>query len=236
MVISNACASSAKTFADASHLIEAGLCDAAVVGGVDSLCRMTLHGFAALDLISPGPCRPCDAGRSGISIGEAGGFALLEREGEGVALLGYGASSDAYHMSAPHPEGAGAVAAMQEALQRAGLRPADIDYANLHGTGTKANDAMEDIAVSEAFGPGMNCSSTKGWSGHALGAAGILEAVISMLCIEHGFMPGCLNVRAVDPEFRARVLTANMEWSVRRVISNSFGFGGSNCSLVFGRA
>lgn len=232
--VSTACASSAKCFIDAHHLIESGVCDAAVVGGVDSLCRMTLQGFAALDLISDAPCRPCDADRQGISIGEAAGFALLEREGEGIALLGYGATSDGYHMSSPHPEGAGAIGAMRAALGSAGLAPDAIDYINLHGTGTRANDAMEDLAVSEVFGADTPCSSTKGWSGHTLGACGILEAVIAGLCIRHGFIPGCLAVEAVDPAFRSRVAVANEGRPVRRVLSNSFGFGGINCSLILG--
>ncbi len=236
MTVSTACASSARSFIDGHHLIEAGACDAAVVGGADSLCRMTLHGFAALDLISPVPCRPCDAERAGISIGEAAGFALLEREGDGPALLGYGATSDGYHMSAPHPEAAGAIGAMWQALDRAGLAPRDIDYVNLHGTGTRANDAMEDLAVAEVFGANTPCSSVKAWTGHALGAAGIVEAGVAALCVRDGFLPGCLNVSNVDPAFRARVLVGNVERPVRRVISNSFGFGGANCSLILGEA
>ncbi len=239
-VISTACASSARSFVDAHHLIESGVCDAAVVGGVDSLCRTTLRGFAALGLISPEPCRPCDAARAGISIGEAGGFALLERPGArpGVngefALLGYGATSDGFHMSAPHPRGAGAIGAMRAALDRAGLAPEAIGYINLHGTGTRANDAMEDVAVSEVFGASVPCSSTKAWSGHTLGASGILEAVIAGLCIRNGFLPGCLGVDQVDPGFRANVITENTPASVRHVMTNSFGFGGVNCTLILG--
>lgn len=244
LVVSTACASSAKSFIDAHHLIESGLCDAAVVGGVDSLCRMTLRGFASLELISDEPCRPCDADRRGISIGEAAGFALLERAdrapggpGAGrVALLGYGASSDGYHMSAPHPRGAGAVGAMRAALDRAGLAPDGVDYVNLHGTGTRANDAMEDMAVTEVFGTATPCSSTKGWSGHTLGACGILEAVIAEACIRDGLVPGCLGVRDLDPAFRSDVAVENRPAPVRRVLSNSFGFGGINCSLIFGPA
>ena len=235
MVVSTACASSAKTFIDAHQLIAAGACDAAVVGGVDSLCRMTLYGFSALDLISATPCRPCDAARDGISIGEAAGFALLERAESEIALLGYGATSDGYHMSAPHPQGVGAIGAMREALARAGLRPDQIDYVNLHGTGTRANDAVEDHAVADVFGPGVACSSTKGWSGHTLGSAGIVEAVIAALCIREGLLPGCLNLTEIDPGFSAGVLAENREQAVRRVVSNSFGFGGINCSLVLGR-
>ena len=235
-VISTACASSARGFIDAANLIRTGLCDAAVVGGADSLCRMTLQGFQALELISPTPCRPCAADRSGISIGEAAGFALLEREGSGgLALLGAGASSDGYHMSSPHPEGRGAVAAMRAALAAAGLAPEAIDWINLHGTGTRANDAMEDLAVASLFGSAVPCSSTKGWTGHTLGACGILETVLAAQCMQNGFIAGCLDVEQPDPGFRAQVATGNWERPVRRVLSNSFGFGGVNCSLVLGR-
>jgi 3-oxoacyl-[acyl-carrier-protein] synthase I len=234
---STACASTARSFMDAWHLIESGICDAAVVGGADSLCRTTLYGFTALDLISPEPCRPGDATRNGISIGEAAGFALLERSGseKGVALLGCGATSDGYHMSAPDPRAGGAIGAMQQALAAARLAPAEVDYINLHGTGTRANDAMEDVAVTEVFGTETPCSSTKGWSGHTLGASGILEAAIAMLCLRHDLLPGCLGVTRLDPSFRARVLVDNRSAPVRRVMTNSFGFGGINCSLVLGR-
>ena len=234
-VISTACASSARAFMDAARLIRAGLCDAAVVGGADTLCRMTLHGFRALELISPEACRPCDADRAGISIGEAAGFALLEREGAGLALLGAGASSDGHHMSSPHPEGAGAVAAMRQALEAAGLRPEEIDWINLHGTGTRANDATEDLAVATVFGDAVPCSSTKGWTGHTLGACGIIEAVLAAQCMQRSFVAGCLGVTRPDPGFRAQVATETLERPVRHVLSNSFGFGGANCSLVFGR-
>jgi 3-oxoacyl-[acyl-carrier-protein] synthase-1 len=234
MVVSTACASSAKTFIEAAHLIATGFCDAAVVGGVDTLCRMTLHGFAALGLISPTPCRPCDAERTGISIGEAAGFALLERGDGPVRLLGAGTTSDGYHMSAPHPDGAGAAGAMRGALEAAGLTADGVDYVSLHGTGTLANDAMEDAAVTAVFGPGMACASIKGWTGHTLGASGVVGAVVAGLALEHGFLPGCLAMRQIDPAFRARVLPASEARSVRRVMVNSFGFGGINCSLLLG--
>ncbi len=233
-VISTACASSARAFMDAGNLIRAGLCDAAVVGGADSLCSMTLQGFQALELISPTPCRPCDTERSGISVGEAAGFALMERDGDGLALLGAGASSDGHHMSTPHPEGHGAAAAMRDALDAAGLAPGDIDWINLHGTGTRANDAMEDMAVSAVFGDAVPCSSTKGWTGHTLGACGILETVIAAQCMAGGFVAGCLGVERTDPAFRAQVATTTLQRPVRRVLSNSFGFGGINCSIVLG--
>jgi 3-oxoacyl-[acyl-carrier-protein] synthase I len=238
MTLSAACATTARCFMDAWHLIESGMADAAVVGGADSLCRLTLRGFAALELIAPGPCRPCDADRDGLSIGEAAGFALLEREPAtgSIALLGCGASSDGYHMSAPDPRGAGAIAAMRQALDSAGLAPAAIDYVNMHGTGTPANDATEDLALHDVFGEQVPCSSTKAWSGHTLGASGILEAGIAALCLRHGLIPGCLGVAAPDPSFRARMVVANQAADVRRVMSNAFGFGGINCSLIFGRA
>lgn len=240
LTLSTACTSGARAFLEAAALIRAGLCDAAVVGGVDTVCRMTLQGFNALALLSQGPCRPCAADRGGISIGEAAGLALLERPedapGAALAMLGAGASSDGHHMSSPHPEGLGAVSAMRAALESAALTPDAVDYINLHGTGTRANDSMEDRAVSHLFGNRVPCSSTKGWSGHTLGASGALEAVIAAICLEDGLVPGCLGVESLDPDFRADVATANRAAPLRRVLSNSFGFGGSNCSLLIGRA
>jgi 3-oxoacyl-[acyl-carrier-protein] synthase-1 len=239
MTISTACSSSAKVFATAARFIEAGFCDAAVVGGVDSLCLTTLYGFAALELTSSGLCRPCDEHRDGLSLGESAGFALLEQPDRtnsagAVALLGYGESSDGYHMSHPHPEGAGAIRAMQEALIRSGLIPEDIDYINLHGTATRANDSIEDKAVTSVFGHSTPCSSTKGWTGHTLGAAGITEAVIAAVCLTRSFIPGTLNTTRVDPALRSLVLLENREQPVGRVLSNIFGFGGNNCSLILG--
>ena len=240
LAISTACTSGARSFLEAAVLIEAGLVDAAVVGGVDTLCRMTLLGFHSLELLSRGgPCRPCAADRNGISIGEAAALALLVRAGDAPAgsalLLGAGASSDGHHMSSPHPEGLGAVSAMRAALDSAALAPDDVDYVNLHGTGTRANDAMEDRAVVHLFGErGVPCSSIKGWTGHTLGASGALEAVAAAVCVADGLVPGCLGVDEADPEFRADVATANRAAPVRRVLSNSFGFGGSNCALVIG--
>jgi len=241
VAVSCACASSAKVFGSARRMIEAGLIDAAVVGGVDSLCLTTLYGFHSLQLSSPVPCRPFDAARDGISIGEAAAFALLERVPEGVnpasvLLLGIGESSDAYHMSAPHPEGLGARRAMQAALAAAALQPGDIDYINLHGTGTPSNDRAESQAVTSIFGPTTPCSSTKGATGHTLGAAGALEAVISALAIENGLMPGGVHTTQIDPTLTALYIRDNRRTPVARVLSNSFGFGGTNCSLIFGRA
>jgi len=236
LVISTACSSSAKVFAAASRHIRAGWCDAAVVGGVDSLCLTTLYGFNSLELVSRRPCRPWDAARDGISIGEAAGFALLEREGAGVRLLGYGESSDAYHMSTPHPEGEGALLAMQAALDCAGLTPAQIDYINLHGTATPSNDRAEDRAVTRLFNGAVACSSTKGWTGHTLGAAGITEAIFCALAIEEGLVPGSMNTEQADPQLSAPIVRATRRQKVAVAMSNSFGFGGSNCALIFGQA
>ena len=237
--ISTACTSGARSFLDAAMLIEAGVADAAVVGGADTLCRLTLHGFGSLELLAKGPTRPCAEDRDGISIGEAAAFALIERAGPGDAgrlgLLGAGASSDGHHMSSPHPEGHGAVAAMRAALDNAGVTPGQIDYVNMHGTGTRANDAMEDRAIARIFGAAVPCSSTKGWTGHTLGASGALEAAIAAICVEDGLVPGCLNVDRVDPAFAAGIVVENRAARVDRVLSNSFGFGGSNCALVIGR-
>jgi 3-oxoacyl-[acyl-carrier-protein] synthase-1 len=241
-VISSACSSSAKVFASARRAIESGLIEAAVVGGVDSLCLTTLYGFHALQLVSRGRCRPFDVARDGISIGEAAAFALLEqtRTAHGasdglVLLLGTGESSDAWHMSAPHPEGRGAREAMRAALATAGLAPSDIDYINFHGTGTASNDAAEAQAVSAVLGGQIPGSSTKGATGHTLGAAGALEAVICALALQHQLMPGGVNTIELDPALHVNYLRANRAAALRYVMSNSFGFGGSNCSLVFGR-
>jgi 3-oxoacyl-[acyl-carrier-protein] synthase I len=241
VVISCACSSSAKVFGSAWRMIEADLIDAAVVGGVDSLCLTTLYGFHALQLTSVRPCRPFDVARDGISISEAAAFALLERlpaslDADAVSLIGVGESSDAYHMSSPHPEGLGARAAMRAALKSAGLDPEEIDYINLHGTGTQSNDSAESHAVAAVFGVTTLCSSTKGATGHALGAAGALEAAICALALQHGFMPAGLNTTQVDPTLAVKYLRENRAGRMSRVLSNSFGFGGTNCSLVFGRA
>ena len=241
VVVSTACSSSAKVFAAAARMIAAGLIDAAIVGGVDSLCLTTLYGFNSLELLSSEPCRPYDADRNGLSIGEAAAFILLERpadslDADAVLLLGAGESSDAHHMSSPHPEGLGAHMAMAAALKAAGLQPADIDYINLHGTATPSNDAAEGRAVAALFGDTVPCSSTKGATGHTLGAAGGMEAVISALALQRGFLPGGINTRCVAPDIPIHYLTANRQASPSRVLSNSFGFGGTNCSLILGRA
>jgi len=236
VTVGTACSSSAKVFAQAARLMSLGLVDAAVVGGVDSLCGSVLFGFNSLELVSPEPCRPFDIARRGISIGEAGGFALLEHNGErGPWLLGYGESSDAHHMSSPHPEGLGARLAMEAALERAGLAPSAVTYINLHGTASQKNDEVEAQVVASLFPATTRASSTKGWTGHALGAAGILESVITFAAMEMGVAPGTLNARELDPRCGPQIRVPNEAADIRVALSNSFGFGGSNCSLLFGR-
>lgn len=239
VVVSAACASSAKVFASAQRLIALGQIDAAVVGGVDSLCLTTLYGFNSLQLVSRQPCRPFDAARDGISIGEAAAFVLLERKSDRadaeLELRGVGESSDAWHMSSPHPEGRGARAAITAALAEAAVEPAEVDYINLHGTGTPSNDAAESLAVAAVLGTAVPGSSTKGATGHTLGAAGALEAVICLLGLAHGLMPGSPHTARLDPVLAIHYLKQARRCAYRLALSNSFGFGGVNCSLLFGR-
>ena len=235
--ISTACSSSAKVFVAAHRHIMSGLCDAAVVGGVDSLCLTTLYGFNSLQLVSEEICRPYDIDRKGINIGEAAGFVLLEREEQGhgkIKLKGYGESSDAYHMSSPHPSGDGALAAMQEALGKAGLQAAQIDYINTHGTATVSNDLAESQGLIRLFGENVLCSSTKGYTGHTLGAAGITEAMIAMLTLEQDIIPATVNLKEQDPKIKISPVQHTQRKVVGNVMTNNFGFGGSNCSLIFG--
>ena len=236
-VISTACSSSAKVFLTAQRWIEAGLIDAAVVGGVDSLCLSTLHGFDSLQLLSQDICRPFDAARNGISIGEAAGFVLLERSPAAVCFAGGGESSDAWHMSTPHPEGEGAQEAMRMALAACALKPQDIGYVNAHGTATPANDRSEAAALSAVFGPrGVPVSSTKGVTGHTLGAAGIVEAIVSTQALERQALPPTANWQTPDPALALNLVTRPGPAKLRHAMSNNFGFGGSNCSLIFSLA
>ena len=239
LVMATACSSSAKAFATAARYLDAGLADAAVIGGVDCLCLTTLYGFNSLELIDAKPCRPWDAERSGISLGEAAGFALMEKEAVGnddLFLLGFGESSDAHHMSAPPGDGAGAGRAIQEALAQSGLAAADIDYINLHGTGTPSNDCAEDSAVVGALGRDVPCSATKGFTGHTLGACGLIEALLTGIALQDGLVPGTLHTETLDPMLKAAIALDNRPLAMRRALSNSFGFGGSNCSLILGTA
>jgi 3-oxoacyl-[acyl-carrier-protein] synthase-1 len=220
-------------------MIELGLIDAAVVGGVDSLCLTTLYGFNSLQLLSHEPCRPFDRHRDGITIGEAAAFALVERADRAVPgdllVSGIGESSDAHHMSAPHPEGLGARLAMQSALAMAGLAPEAIDYIALHGTSTPSNDTAEGKAVSGLFGPDTPCSSLKGHIGHTLGAAGAVNAAVCALALRHDMVPAGAGTRELDPALHVNYALDNIGKPMRHVLSNSFGFGGSNCSLVLSK-
>jgi 3-oxoacyl-[acyl-carrier-protein] synthase-1 len=236
LTVSTACSSSAKVFASAERLLRLGLADAALVGGVDTLCDSVLFGFHSLELVSPRGCRPFDMQRDGISIGEAAGFGLLERAAaapHALRLLGHGESSDAYHMSTPHPEGRGALSALGDALARAGVGAEAVDYINLHGTATFKNDEVE-AKVLPHFPARTRASSTKGFTGHTLGAAGALEAVIALLAVEHGSVPPNLGCSEPMPEALPWLALAPAEQRIAIAVSNSFGFGGNNACLVFG--
>ena len=240
LTISTACSSSAKVFAGAERLIRLGIVDAAVVGGVDSLCGSVLYGFNALELVSPEPCRPFDAERRGISIGEGAGFALLERIGPDTKaasrLLGCGESSDAHHMSTPDPEGLGAELALRDALDRAAIDVTQVDYINLHGTASQKNDAMEAALVARRFPLRTRVSSTKALTGHTLGAAGIIEAVITLLALREDFVPGNAGATTPDTACSAHFAWRNEARPVRIALSHSFGFGGSNACLALASA
>lgn len=241
--ISTACSSSGKAFASARRLINLGLCDAVIVGGADSLCSLTVNGFAALDSLSTGLCKPFGLHRDGINIGEAVSLFVLSREPGAVVLKGIGATSDAYHFSAPDPAGTAVIAAMRRALDDAGLSPDDIDYLNLHGTATVLNDAMESKAVNALFGADLAVSSSKGMTGHALGAAAALELAFCWLLLNAGDAHGGLIPNSNDDERDGALPPLNLVekgMALGRKInicqSNSFAFGGNNLSMVVARA
>ncbi len=237
ITVSTACSSSAKVFATASRWLHSDLVDAVIVGGVDSLCLSVLHGFHSLQLVSNTPCRPYDAGRDGINLGEAAGFAIVghakNAPKESVRLRAYGESSDAHHMSHPHPEGLGAELAIRQALQRAGMDSNAIDYVSLHGTASQANDLIEGQVMARVFPEHTLASSTKGWTGHTLGAAGIVEAILACETLLGGVIPGTLHLEQHDPDIPFKVMNDNSEQQAQTVMSNSFGFGGNNSSLIF---
>lgn len=232
-VTSTACTSSAKPLATAQRLIAADMIDAAIVGGVDTLCSLTLLGFNSLQALDSRPCRPFNAERGGISIGEGGALALVERKGEPRVLIeGVGETSDAYHISAPHPEGRGALSAMRQALEQAGVDAADVDHINAHGTGTALNDVAEATAIETLFGDRVPVVSTKGYTGHTLGAAGAIEFAFASYAIEEGWIPPSLEALPLDPKVTIRINTERQEGDFRRVLSNSFAFGGNNVSVL----
>ena len=237
-VVSTACSSSGKVASSAARLIRASVLDAVLIGGIDSLTRMTLQGFHSLGILSSQPCRPFGAGRDGINIGEGAALLLIEREASdpGAMLLGVGESADAYRMSSPEPGGRGAREAMERALAQAGLTPATLDHINAHGTATPLNDAAESIAIEAVFGRRVPVSSTKGYTGHLLGGAGGTEMVFAVHAIRTGRLPATLGATPLDPEVAIDVVTEPREQPVRTVLSNSFAFGGSNVAVVLGAA
>lgn len=241
--IATACSSSGKAFASAERLIEADICDAALVGGVDTLCRLTLNGFNSLEAIAADYCNPFSRNRDGINVGEGAAVFLLSRERSPIALLGVGESSDAYHVSAPDPAGGGALHAMRLALAAADLPPAAVDYVNFHGTATSLNDAMEGRVVAELFGAEVPCSSTKTMTGHMLGAAGAGEAGVLWLALHSDYSAGALPPHlwdgAADPDIPPlNLVPPGMRLPIREraaMLSNSFAFGGSNVAVLLGR-
>ncbi len=238
--VSTACSSSANAILSARRLLNLDLCDAVVVGGVDSLCALTLRGFGSLEALAGQYCTPFALGRDGINIGEAAAIFLMSRTPGAVSFLGGAASSDAHHISAPHPEGSGAYTAMNEALINAGLHYDEIDYLNVHGTATKQNDAMESKAIHRLFGANTPCSSTKSMTGHTLGASGALELALCWLLLTQGSnwrLPPSLYTTDRDPDLAQICLTGTNDYTVEapsRCMSNSFAFGGSNVSLIVG--
>jgi 3-oxoacyl-[acyl-carrier-protein] synthase-1 len=235
--VSTACSASAKAVASAQRLLATNAVDAVLVGGVDALSQTTLRGFHSLQILSPVFCRPFGKERRGINIGEGAAYLLLERQGDAaVRLLGVGESSDAHHMSAPDPGGEGARAAMAAALAQAGRTPDDVDYLNAHGTGTRLNDLSEGLAVTSLFGARVPIASTKGYTGHLLGAGGATEAIFSIVAIEQGWIPRSVGADPVDADLGLQVPLERLDRPCRNVLSNSFAFGGNNVSLLFGAA
>lgn len=237
--VSTACSSSAKAFAQAQRWLQLDLVDAVVVGGVDALCDSILFGFQSLGLVSPEPCQPFGAGRRGISIGEAAGFVLLQRGPGALQLIGHGESNDAHHMSTPHPQGLGAERALDSALARAGIAAEAVDYVNLHGTASTRNDEVEAALVARRYGPQVHASATKGVTGHTMGAAGIVEALVCLLALQGGLRSGTAGTQEADPAlgagFAQRLKLAPARADTQIAVSHSFGFGGNNCVLVFGK-
>lgn len=238
--VSTACSSSARALVSARRMLALQLCDAVVVGGADSLCGMTVQGFSALETVSAGLCNPLSVNRDGINIGEGAALFVMSREASDIRLMGVGCSSDAYHISAPDPSGAGAIRAMQAALDDADLTPDDVDYLNLHGTATRQNDAMESCAVAQVFNRALPCSSTKAMTGHTLGAAGAIEVGFCWLTLRRadGRLPPHLWDGVADPELPALNVVERGEVAKRAPVtcmSNSFAFGGNNAVVVLGR-
>lgn len=241
VTVSTACSSAAVAISVAHALLRAGLARRVLAGGADSLSRLTFHGFRQLQLVSPDGCRPLDANRAGMTVGEGAGFLVLESAPEAdrrvlADLRGTGLSCDAYHATSPHPEGAGAVLAMERALADAGIEPSRVSYVNLHGTGTPDNDAAEARALKQVFGQELPAlSSIKGLTGHTLAAAGGLEAVVSVIALEEGLLPANTGLESIDPKLEVSPVVEPTHAAVEVVVSNSFGFGGNNASIILSK-
>lgn len=232
--ISTACSSSGRVFISAKRMLKAGLVDAVIVGGADTICKLTLNGFNGLEALSNSLCQPFSADRNGINIGEAAALMLLSREPSDIALLGVGDSSDAHHISAPHPEGLGAYEAMQKALTDASLTPADIGYINAHGTATPLNDSMESKAIFRLFGDGVPVSSTKPLTGHTLGTASATEAAIAWHILRYDLPLPKQRCQNKAPDIAITLVESDQTLQGKAILSNSFAFGGNNISLIFG--
>lgn len=238
--ISTACSSSGKAFVSGKALLESGLVDVVVVGGVDSLTHLTVNGFESLASVSQQKCQPFSKDRDGINIGEAAALFVMTKDHSGIQMLGAGETSDAFHMSAPEPNGDGAFLAMKLALDNAGIEGTQIDYVNLHGTGTIKNDDMEAKAMHKACGNAVLCGSTKGLTGHTLGAAGALEIGICWLLLseynQQNFIPANTSDREIDDILPSlKFSSGGYVDSISTCISNSFAFGGNNFSMVLGK-
>jgi 3-oxoacyl-[acyl-carrier-protein] synthase II len=244
-IISNACASGANAIGHAFHLVRSGKAERVLAGGYDALCQLVFAGFDTLQALSPsGIPRPFDAARDGLALGEGAGFVVVEslaaaraRGARAIAeVLGYGAATDVHHLTQPHPEGDAALATMTAACRMAGVTPEQIDYVNSHGTGTPLNDVAEGRAIQRWAGgsvAGVKLSSTKSSIGHLLGGAGAVEAVICLMALEGQWLPASLNVREADPVCAFDLIREPRESRVRTVLTNSFGFGGANATLIF---
>lgn len=240
LTISTACSSGAKAMVSARRLIQSGLCDAVIVGAVDSLTRMTLNGFHSLGALSTELCKPFDANRRGINIGEGAAFFLMTQGAGPVMFLGAGESSDGFNMTAPHPEGKGAILAMERALEDAQLNQDQIDYVNLHGTATRLNDEMEARALNKVFTHNPYCSSSKGQIGHTLGASGAIEAAFCWLILtqDQPVLPPHIGVEQYDetiPRLNLVTQGASVARPANTIMSSSYAFGGSNISVILSR-
>lgn len=234
--VSTACSSSAKVFQDAKDLIEKDICDAVLVGGVDARCDFALNGFNALSALSYKHTNSMSQNREGINLGEAAALFVMVKGNEGIKLLGVGESSDAYHLTSPDPTGAGAISSMHMALDKAGLKPEQIDFINMHGTGTIANDAMESLAINSVFGTDTLCASTKPLTGHTLGAAGAVSTALSWLMIKHQFViPHVFDGEYATDCAKIKLATKQEQQNINAVLCNAFAFGGSNASVIIGR-